>query len=300
MNNNERILLRNVCDGDIKKSQQQARAILNGITSQKDKAFRDNLLRQLDTKANMIELPYNLRELLIAEDVTNFPENRFLLRAEEEKAVSAVVSAERAAKRLSEMGISYLPALMLYGESGGGKTMLARYIAHKTERPFIYVRFSSMVNSLLGKTQSNVAKVFEYARTAPCVLCFDEIDAVGMARGQENEVGEMNRIVIAIMQEMDMLPNNVIVVGTTNRYDRLDHALIRRFTIRHEVQPMSRGDIRVLAEKFFQHSGFDTDGWLDNWCEINFSDFEPASFVIEKCTEKIVNEITNEQEDNHA
>lgn len=291
MTNNERILLRNVCDGDIKKSQQQARIILGGITSQKDKTFRDNLLRQLDTKANLIELPYNLRELLIAEDVTNFPESRFLLRAEDGEAVNAVIAATKAAERLSEMGISYLAALMLYGESGGGKTMLARYIAHKTDRPFIYVRFSSMVNSLLGGTQSNIAKVFEYARTAPCVLCFDEIDAVGMARGQKNDVGEMSRIVIALMQEMDRLPNDVIVVGTTNRYDRLDPALIRRFTIRHEIQPMSGEDVRALAEKFFRYAGVSVDGWFGGWCDAQFADKAQASTVVEKCTEKIVADI---------
>lgn len=300
MTNNERILLRYVCDGDIKKSQQQARIILNGITSQKDRTFRDGLTRQLDAKANLIELPYNLRELLIAEDVTDFPENRFILRKGESEAVSKTLAALEASERLSQMGIAYLPALMLYGESGGGKTMLARYIAHKSSRPFIYVRFSSMVNSLLGGTQSNIAKVFEYARTTPCVLCFDEIDAVGMARGQKNDVGEMNRIVIALMQEMDRLPNNIIIVGTTNRYDRLDPALIRRFPIRHEVMPMNRNDITSLAGKFYRYAGFSTDGWFDDWCNANFSDSEPASSIVEKCTQKIVNEIMKEQESNHA
>lgn len=297
MNNSERILIRYVCDGDVKKAQQQSRLILNGLRTKTDEQFREDMLRKLDTKANAIELPYNMRELLIAEDVTDFPENRFVLRDEESKVVKAIISSLKASERLSEMGISYLPALMLYGDSGGGKTMLARYIAHKTERPFVYVRFSSVVSSYLGSTQSNIAKVFEYAKTAPCVLCFDEIDALGMARGQKNDVGEMNRIVIALMQEMDSLPNDVIVIGTTNRYDRLDPALIRRFTIKHEIQPMNRNDIRALAEKFFRYSGCYKDGWIDEWCATEFAVNEPASAVIEKCTSKIVAEIMAEAED---
>lgn len=295
MNDKQRLLIQYICDGDIKKAQQQARIILNELTTAKDEMFKKNMLRKLDTKPNIIELPYNLREFLIAEDVSNFPENRFVLRPEEAKIVEKVMSTVKASERLSELGISYLPVVMLYGDSGGGKTMLARYIAYKANRPFVYVRlFSSVVSSYLGSTQSNIAKVFEYARTAPCVLCFDEIDAVGMARGQKNDVGEMNRIVIALMQEMDSLPNNVIIIGTTNRYDRLDSALIRRFPIRHEVRPMSRSDINDLAERFFKYAGIATEGWLKDWCDTNFTDTEPASTVVEKCTQLIVNRIIQE------
>lgn len=301
MNDSERVLLRYVCDGDIKKSQQQARIILNGMASKKDETFQKGMIRKLDAKAtNLIELPYNLRELLVAEDVSDFPESRFILRQEEKETVKAVLSTVKASERLSELGISYIPALMLYGQSGGGKTMLARYIAHRADRPFVYVRFSSIMSSYLGSTQSNIAKVFDYARTSPCVLCFDEIDAVGMARGQKNDVGEMNRIVIALMQELDRLPNNVIVIGTTNRYDRLDPALIRRFPIKHEIMPMKQEDIITLADKFFKYAGISTEQWISKWCDDNFSESESASAVVEKCTKKIVNEIMSEQDADHA
>jgi len=110
-----------------------------------------------------------------------------------------IISIYRAAERLSDLGISYLPALMLYGESACGKTELARYIAYKAELPFVYVRFSSVVDSHLGSTQSNVARIFEYIRSNPCVLCFDEIDAIGTARGNAHEPGKMNRVVIAVI-----------------------------------------------------------------------------------------------------
>lgn len=296
MNDKNKALIKYICNGEMLKAQQQVRIILNSLTAKVDEDFKANMFRVLDTKKNLINLPYNLQELLIAEDVTNFPENRFVLRAEESKIVEAVLSITKASEQLSEMGIDYLPALMLFGKSGGGKTMLARYIAHKSNRPFIYMRFSSIVSSFLGSTQSNIAKVFEYARTTPCVLCFDEIDAVGMARGQKNDVGEMNRIVITLMQEMDRLPNNVIVIGTTNRYDRLDQALIRRFTIRHEVLPMNRNNINTLAEKFFNYAGIDTCEWINEWCNNNFVEAEPASTIIEKCTKLIVDKIVKENE----
>lgn len=87
--------------------------------------------------------------------------------------------------------------------------MLARYIAHKAKLPFLRIQFSSLVDSHLGQTQSNLARIFDYVRTAPCVLCFDEIDAVGMARGQKDDVGEMNRVVIAIIHK-DKETNRVV------------------------------------------------------------------------------------------
>lgn len=88
MNDSERELLRLVCDGDIRKAQLQARIILNGICAKKDESFKQNNLRKLDAKGpSLIELPHNLRELLVAEDVTEFPEERFVLRDNERTAV---------------------------------------------------------------------------------------------------------------------------------------------------------------------------------------------------------------------
>ncbi len=296
MNELERQLIRFVCDGDIRRSQQQARLILDQISTKKDEQFKENMLRKLDAKGNFIELPQNLRNLLVAEDVSDFPEARFLLREEEEEAVKKALALYRASERLAEMGIPYLPALILYGQSGCGKTMLARYIAHKADLPFVYVQFSNLVTSYLGATQANVAKIFEYAKTAPCVLCFDEIDAIGMARGQKDDVGEMNRVVIALMQELDRLPNNMIIVGTTNRFDRLDPALIRRFPFQYELKALSFAEAKELAKKFFAYAGVETSEWLEEWCVQTFEEAVPASSVVKECTDVIVKRIIEETE----
>lgn len=147
-----------------------------------------------------------------------------------------------------------------------------------------------MVSSYLGSTQSNIGKVFEFARTSPCVLCFDEIDAVGMARGQKNDVGEMNRIVIALMQELDNLPNDVIFIGTTNRFDRLDDALIRRFTMKYEVKRLEKSEIIELVKRFFKYScNYENDIEIENWCNKKFDINETASTVVNTCVSEIVN-----------
>lgn len=109
----------------------------------------------------------------------------------------------------------------------------------------------------------------------------------------------MNRIVIALMQELDRLPNNVIIIGTTNRHDRLDDALLRRFYIHHEVLPLDSNHIFLLADKFFTYIGYDTSEWVKVWCNEQFGAEEPAATVISKCTDKVVADIISRR-DNEA
>lgn len=295
MNDRERELIQWVVNGDIRRAQQCARLVLDGVTAKKDEQFKANMIRKLDAKGSVIELPFNLQHLLVAEDMASFPVERFLLRPEDEAAVGKVLDLYRVSERLAEMGIPYLPAMILHGQSGCGKTMFARYVAHKANMPFIYVKFSRLIDSYLGKTNENLGRIFDYVRSAPCVLCFDEIDAIGMARGQASDVGEMNRIVIALMQEMDRLPNNVIIIGTTNRFDRLDPALVRRFPVQYEMMPLSAEDSEWLARKFFAYTGIEYEGWVSGWCKDMFGDGTPAATVVKECTSTVVQKVIEDQ-----
>lgn len=296
MNERDKILLRYVCDGDMRRARQQAKLILENTTAKKDEHFRYEMLRKLETKSNFIELPANLQGILVAEDSAFFPNKKFLVRPHEEAVAKKALRIYRAADKLAEIGLPYFSALLLHGESGCGKTELARYIAYKANLPFVYVRFSALVSSYLGSTQANIARIFDYARSEPCVLCFDEIDAVGMARGQRNDVGEMNRIVIALMQELDKLPNNVIIVGTTNRFDRLDPALIRRFPIQYEVQKLSPEEACALAEKIVGYAGIDVEQWK-LWFTAVFQESVPASTVVKVCVDEIAAYIIEKEEE---
>lgn len=293
MNKDVAELLWAVCEGDIVESQKQAKIILDANESARDQHMKETLLEKLNTKpANRIDVPGNLEGILEAEDSTSFPEARFLLREDENRAIYKVLDRRCAAKHLAALGIYYVPSIILHGQSGTGKTMLARYLAHLARLPYTYVRFSNLVDSQLGSTQKNLSRVFNYLQTTPCVLCFDEIDGIGMKRGNSTDLEEMSRIVISLMQELDRLPNNVIVVGTTNRFDRLDPALVRRFAVVHEVKPFSPEEATALAAKFFSSVGTEVPQ-LNDWCKSafcmgqNIRDIS-ASKVIEACTEYIV------------
>lgn len=289
---NERELIRYVCEGDILKAQAQASVLLKNVTTKKDEAFTKSMLEKLAKKPpRLIELPYNLQDVLVAKSPELFPIDRFLKREGEEKVTEKILIAYSAAEELEKINISYVPSLLLYGVPGTGKTMLAQYIAYKANLPFIHIRFSALINSLLGGTQSKLAKIFEYARSVPCVLCIDEIDAIGIERGRKDDVGEMSRIVISLMQELDRLPNNVIVIGTTNRIDCLDAALLRRFSVSRKIELLEASEAITLAKKIFNSVGIDSSKWFADWNVENITSrglyFSPAD-IDRRCKEYIV------------
>lgn len=132
MTDDVRNLIRFVVDGDIRNAQTQCRIMLEKNVPEKDARFKENELRKLNLlKPELIQLPANLENLLIAEDATNFPESRFLLREEEETVINKLLATRKAALAIKELGIHYTCSLLLTGLPGVGKTELARYIAHK-------------------------------------------------------------------------------------------------------------------------------------------------------------------------
>ena len=236
-----------------------------------------------------------------------YPENfRYMLEkmreTEElrEKELGKLLNTRVAALRLQELGIHYTSSLLLTGKPGTGKTELARYIAHVADLPFVVVKFSGIISSSLGQTQTNIGNMFDYAKRTPCVLCIDEIDALGTMRGKKDDVAEMSRVVISLMQELDNIKNDVIVIGTTNRPDQLDEALIRRFVQRHEVKSLNQDDIRELVRKFNDSVGYPMDDiQMDVFCS-QFGIEATANTVISACTERIIEKITEEVKQEQA
>jgi len=128
------------------------------------------------------------------------------------------------------IGIKPPRGILLYGPPGTGKTLLAKAVANESEANFIQVKGPSLLSMWVGKSEEGMRKVFERARqVAPCVVFFDEIDAIAGKRGIETGTKVTERVLNQMLAEMDGLEdlNDVIVIGATNRPDMIDPALLR-------------------------------------------------------------------------
>ena len=130
-----------------------------------------------------------------------------------------------------EAGIRQPKGILIYGPPGTGKTLLAKALATESEANFISVKGPELLSKWVGESERGVREIFRKARqAAPCIIFFDEIDAIAPTRGMRfGDSGVTERIISQLLTEMDGLQDlkGVIVVGATNRPDMIDPALLR-------------------------------------------------------------------------
>lgn len=153
---------------------------------------------------------------------------------------------------LKEENILPRNTILLHGPPGCGKTMLAQFVANQMGRDLYTVRFDALVSSYLGETGANIRKIFDFARVNKCVLFLDEIDAIAKLRDDKSELGELKRVVITLLQNIDSLSSESLLIAATNHAHMLDSAIWRRFDIVWEMQP-PKEDVRIeFFEKDFE------------------------------------------------
>lgn len=130
---------------------------------------------------------------------------------------------------LEANGLTPTRRLLFCGPSGCGKTASAEAVAAELGLPMLYVRFDSVVSSLLGETAANLRKVFDYASRGQWLLFFDEFDAIGRSRDDATEHGEIKRVVNSFLQLLDGFDGRSLVIAATNFAQALDPAVWRRF-----------------------------------------------------------------------
>ncbi len=147
--------------------------------------------------------------------------------------VEEIIQFLKAPKRFMKLGGRVPRGVLLIGEPGCGKTLLAKAIAGEADVPFFSISGSDFVEMFVGVGASRVRDLFKQAKeSAPCIIFLDEIDAVGRRRGGGFTTGghdEREQTLNAILVEMDGFStgDGVIVIAATNRADVLDPALTR-------------------------------------------------------------------------
>jgi transitional endoplasmic reticulum ATPase len=152
------------------------------------------------------------------------------------------------------VGLQPPKGVLLGGPSGCGKTLLAKALAHESEINFISVKGPELLSKYVGESERGVRDVFRKARqAAPCIIFFDEIDALLPSRSQHSSDGHVGeRVLGQFLVEMDGLEElkGVLVLGATNRIDLLDPALLRpgRFDEIVEIPTPDRNARRAIFD----------------------------------------------------
>lgn len=147
------------------------------------------------------------------------------------RELDAVVLEWKHRDRLRNRSVPRRAKLLFYGPPGCGKSVTARAMGRELHLPVYLVRFDAIIGAYLGQTAIHLRQLFHFSETTPCILLLDELDALGKRRGNPLDVGELDRIVIALMQELEHSKPAGLIVGTSNLAKHLDDALWRRFDL---------------------------------------------------------------------
>lgn len=200
-----------------------------------------NLPRDKERNALLVELAEPRREL-----------DDLVLSKSVRQTLDRIVLERRRADVLNSHGLRPTSKVLFCGPPGCGKSVAAEALARELCLPLATVRFDAVVSSYLGETAANLRKVFDFGRSRPLVLLFDEFDAIGKERTATDEHGELKRVVNSFLQLLDGFHAETLTIAATNHQGLLDPALWRRFDEIVFFPTPTISEIELLLSRHFR------------------------------------------------
>lgn len=198
-------------------------ALLRGVPA----ARGGSLLREV--AGNHVPVDVDSRLRLLRVDESPMPLLQPIWSASVATQLEQFINERQSGPALVKAGLVPARSAIFAGPPGVGKSLAARWIAGRLGLPLLTLDLSAVMSSFLGRTGNNLRFVMDYAKSVRCVLFLDEVDAVAKRRDDAHEMGELKRLVTALLQEVDDWPESGVLLAATNHPALLDPAAWRRF-----------------------------------------------------------------------
>lgn len=166
---------------------------------------------------------------LINYQETNKRLSEMIISSELERRILRIKNEFRKQDELKKYNLKNRRKILLVGPPGTGKTMTASVLSTELGMPLGIIMMDKMVTKYMGETSSQLRIIFEAIENLQGVYLFDEFDAIGSKRENDNDVGEMRRVVNTFLQLLEQDTSGSLIIAATNNISSLDEALFRRF-----------------------------------------------------------------------
>lgn len=202
------------------------------------------------------------------------------------QTLEQVISERKSTALLMKNGLQPTKSLLFNGPPGVGKTMTAKWLSQKLNKPLMILDLAAVMSSYLGRTGNNIRFVLDYAKKTECILLLDEFDSIAKRRDDNSEVGELKRLVTVLLQEIDDWPSTGLLIAATNHPDLLDPAVWRRFEVVVNFENPSQEQVQKLIASLLKDYLTDIASWAKMlsffFAEKSFSDIERRITLLRK------------------
>ncbi|MDA1045297.1 MAG: ATP-binding protein [Verrucomicrobia bacterium] len=180
------------------------------------------------SEVNIVPFPLELAGLVISTQ-PNAHLSRLVLADTLKSRIKKVIHEFHQRHKLQKHGLTNRRKVLLSGPPGTGKTLTSHILAGELKLPLHVIQVDKLVTRFMGETSAKLRQIFDLIRSETGVYLFDEFDAIGGDRSRDNDVGEMRRVLNALLQFIEQDSSESLIIAATNNSELLDRALFRRF-----------------------------------------------------------------------